>query len=242
MNKSPQELFASAWIEISVGIICVVLGLVSFQLIVSISKAESEFWSSKKALMLFSVFFLLTAACGSASALLITIFRSFDVKYRLVDIAILMLAVLLLWITAVAGKQVHQNLDAESRATSLGTFFSVVYPSYYLYLVLVIVGLVFSLSRLAAFHGLYAGQRDSSAPALRLPGVVIYSKNPLPLEGNYDSKIDCYVYKSYFFIDSNSEYIFVLNQLSSNSIATQAPSFTTFAIPKEQGITLELTR
>jgi hypothetical protein len=129
---------------------------------------------------------------------------------QLSHLMILSLSVFAVWVATMVGQQIDirygETLSTKPRTSKL---FQVAFPSYYLYVIVTLLLVVFALSRIGAWRGLVLGQRDKSLDS-PLPQVILYSREPLPLDGDFDATSQVYRYQSLRFIDVNKDQLFIL--------------------------------
>lgn len=225
INKPTIDLISSAWLEIVIGLILLLMG---YYTKILVSKLVGKTKSSNVILGLFYFLLLVSLVGGVFYGLLTTIYRSFDIVERIRDIGLMLLFVYIFWIATTIG-EVLNNVSKSNSKSKRFTFFRILYPNSYLFLIISILGLAFVLSRLSSARGLYYGLRDTQHPAENLPEVILVDKNQLPVSGIFDKGHEMFVYKNLYFIYSNSEYIFVYGNAPDFDATKQ---FRTYAIPK----------
>lgn len=231
LKKSPQELWSYAWIEIVLAAVLLVVGIICFKTVRNILDSLK---STKPVLAAFYVTWVISIAGIVVFGLQTTVYRSFETLPRLRSIALLGLSVFGLFVAACIGKFISEKEIISKNARRLFGFF---FPGFYICLVVVVLGLVFTLSRISAWRGFVAGQNDASATT-GLPPVVLYSERPLPLRGTFDTGRNLHVYPDLYLVDVTDEYLFVLQREPGGNSA----GFSTYTIPKRNDVILQVTR
>jgi uncharacterized membrane protein len=150
-------------------------------------------------------------------------------------------SILLFWISSVLGNQFNALIQNRPKTKSF-RFFALIFPGFFITLILVIFSAIFLVSRIALWRGSYLAQVDISSQN-SLPRVTVYSMKPLPIEGFYEASTELYVYEDLNLIDSNDTYVFILDRNISRQVTTTTPSnFQTYAVLRDGIRTLELQR
>ncbi len=231
INKSSVELISSAWLEIVIGIMLFLIGYY-IQIFINYIGEKINPENLKKYLSLFYILLITSIVGGGFYALRTTIYRSFVLFERMRDIGFMLLFVLFFWIATTVGKKLSVVLVGGSNQKR-NSFFKIVFPTYYLFLIISILGIAFVLSRFSAARGLYYGLRDTQNPSDNLPAIVLVSNSQLPVNGELDTRSGLYFYDNLFYIYSNNEYIFAYGDAPDFDTTKL---FRTYVIPKSDDV------
>jgi hypothetical protein len=231
LGKSPVAIVSSAWFEIVIGIILFLLGYY-LQVFVNHFGEKINPSNLKNSFNLFYIFLITSIIGGVYFFFQTTIFRSFVFVERAKDVGFMLLFVLVFWIAATIGKKLSLAIGEDSASKGI-SFFKIIYPNYYLFLVISILGMAYVLGILSAARGLYYGLRDIHDPADNLPAIILVTKSRFPMNGDLDTESGLYVYANLFYIDSNDEYIFVYGDAPGFDTSKL---FRTYAIPKSDDV------
>jgi hypothetical protein len=233
LKKSPQEYWSIAWVEI---LFFAILLIISYILNIYVG---NYFKHRKPGNAYFWVFhFLLVFSIIGITyyGIQTTVNRNSDTYLQSISTLLFVFSFFLLIITTSIGKSL-QDQEISLPENFIKRVFKIVFPNCYIYLVIIIIGLVFAIGRVAIIRGHIIAQNDSNQSS-RLPKVVLYSAKPLPLDGLFDSNRNLFVYKDYLLIDVNEENLFILQN---NVPLTDKVGFNTFIIPRNNEIFIMTT-
>jgi hypothetical protein len=226
-----------AWVDIILAAITLVMGVGIYLILDLLSKKEVRDPSRlKKKERLFFLLLIPAISLGLAS-----IYMTRSLGFTLNIIIYSGISVFLFWIASILGKQVLDSYKGDERSNNVSVF-RLIYPTFYIYLFITILATVFILNRFGIWRGTTLAERDLQWIFNR-PNIVLYSENPLPLEGSYDKSTNLYTYSGLHLFAVNDQYIFVLKKSDQNS--TSSPSslnYSTYFIQRDKVQVFEMSR
>lgn len=234
IRKSFSEMITAAWVELGIGIICVIAGTVIYQIAVSIIMAKEQTGQKLHDYLLPRFYF---AFVLSVAGVMFSLYLTFLSRLRIGYLALFGVSIALFWIATIVGSKLRQ-LGQEGAASFRANLFRVVFPNAPAYYIALTLVLVYLLSRVGVWRGVYLGERDMNQMG-ELPLVTIYSREPLFENGTLDPQKSLYVYSDLELIDSNADFLLVFKRPLSTQ-ANQQVQNSTFVIPLSSGIIFEI--
>lgn len=229
--KNPAEIFASAWVEIALGIVLIFISWALHQIIQVKMLKQSTRDRVPWVLGLFYVLLILTLM-GSVSSILLIYLHGIRLQY----IFIMGVSVILLWSVTILGKNLLLLLHEESRGF-IYSIFKIIYPSFFLYSAIAVFFMVLFLSRVSIWRGVYLAQRDLSEFG-HLYDITITSENQLAIDIAPTIRDGMFVYENLKLIDINEKYLFILE----SSAMSASSSADTYIIPSTTDLLYKLEK
>ena len=236
LQKSVPKTLTSAWIELSICIVGIIIGVAIHRVMSVLFQREKIIIEKQIKILTIGYFllFILSIAGGIFSLVMNTKYR-FDILY----ILLMGVSIIFFWLAAVLGHRLYGIAQNKLKVSS-HLIFRFFYPSFYIYLFATIVASVFLLSRIAVWRGHTLAIRDLGDNS-HLPNITLYSQSPLPFSYSRVYSEDIYKYENLKLVDMNEGYIFVLEDQHNQTNPSQKLNHV-YIIPKDKLELFELFR
>lgn len=239
MSKPFYEILAAAWVELFLMVGGLLLAFTLARLVggwmTSSAAMAPTFWE-RMTIRFIPLLILLFGLAGVSLFLLLT--RQMDA----LTLGVITAVLAVLWLVILIGHRIEAAIREKSQKTKLDLLFRVFFPSALLYTTLLLLVIVFMLSRVGSWHGTLIAANQISKPDAALQGAVLYSRQPLPLPGGLDTNTDLYTYQNLKLIDATDRYLYLVQFSNSAASSVVTPAFRTYVVPRTDGLILETHR
>ncbi len=227
IQKSIPELVLAGWLELFLIAVSLVLGIGSFQLsryIYYKLKSYSRF--SMRRIGIF-IFLLTISLITGGAYITYAIISTFSISFPVL-LFLLFIPLAFFWVSALLGYQIEH--DSTSKRLPNFPKFKIIFPSFYLYLFVMILGSIIWMNRFSGLRGIELAVRDTS-PNSSLVNTTIYAEKPLPLTGNFDQNTELYEYTNLQLIDANDDVVILL---INNAPSSPSRNFQTYIVARDK--------
>lgn len=227
IRKSVPEILTSAWLEIGIACVFLILFIFLERWVVKYVTARAPYKSELPSVL--SMFFFLLIMGLIGAALFIYLFAV--PRLRLRHLIAASLVIFLIWLYTVLGREL-QKLKAKNLEYRFPKLFEIFFPNFFIFALITVLATIFLLNRVGIWRGVTAAEIDIRTQSL--PSVSLYLSEAMP---DCDKVLSTNLYKcsDLWLIDSNDEFVFVYRENSRQSSGgTIISDITTYIIPQEK--------
>lgn len=229
ISKPIPEVIGTAWEELLLGVLVIVLGIVAHRIVSKMPIEPSDEKIIGKYISIF-IFFLVMSGITLSSVLYL---RQIVAIRGALPVVVIYSFLLFLYIATILGARINETIKRNHFSNRIHKLFKTLYPSSVLYVFFMLSTLVLVVNTLGIWKGSGRAADDEKYRGQGMLGVSLYSDKALPIEGEiYDQSHQIYSYENLKLVDLNEKYIFVVKFVTSDS-------FTTYIVPKTEGLVIK---